>query len=197
MMVSYVMVARLIPSPREALPAVARRTLDFDTIYDRYFAEVMRWARALGGPPSDLEDIAQEVFIVTQRRLPQFDGRNLGGWLYRITANTVSDHRRRAWFKNLFSRRNDENLEEIRDGGYGPSETAERNQAHRLIQKILDRMTLKRRAAFVMFEIEGYSGEEIAQLEGVPLATVFTRLHHARKEFFALLEKCDASGGKR
>ena len=43
-----------------------------------------------------------------------------------------------------------------------------------------------RRTAFVLFEIEGYSGEEIAELEQIPLATVYTRLHHARKDFLRL-----------
>jgi RNA polymerase sigma-70 factor (ECF subfamily) len=50
-------------------------------------------------------------------------------------------------------------------------------------------MSETRRATFMLFEIEGYSGEEIAGMQGIPVATVWTRLHHARKEFFALVEE--------
>ena len=50
-------------------------------------------------------------------------------------------------------------------------------------------MSEKLRTTFVLFEIEGYSGEEIAHIQDVPLGTVWTRLHHARKEFWKLLKK--------
>ena len=50
-------------------------------------------------------------------------------------------------------------------------------------------MSDTRRATFVLFEIEGYSGEEIAEIQAIPVATVWTRLHHARKEFFALVDQ--------
>jgi RNA polymerase sigma-70 factor (ECF subfamily) len=48
-------------------------------------------------------------------------------------------------------------------------------------------MTEKRQTTFVLFEIEGYSGEEIAEIQSLPLDTVWTRLHHARKEFMRLV----------
>ena len=44
-------------------------------------------------------------------------------------------------------------------------------------------MSEKRRTALILSEIEGYSGEEIARLQGIPVATVRTRLFHARREF--------------
>ncbi len=59
-------------------------------------------------------------------------------------------------------------------------------QAQALLQKILLKMSEKRRVAFVLFEVEGYSGEEMAKLLEIPLATVWTRLYHARQEFFTL-----------
>ena len=54
---------------------------------------------------------------------------------------------------------------------------------------LLQKMNEDRRSAFVLFEVEGLSGEEIARIQSVPLNTVWTRLHHARKEFFALAAK--------
>ena len=48
-------------------------------------------------------------------------------------------------------------------------------------------MSEKLRSTFVLFEIEGYSGEEIARIQDIPLGTVWTRLHHARKDFWKIV----------
>jgi len=164
-------------------------TPSFEAIYDRYFDEVERWLRAMGVPSAELEDLAQEVFIVVRRKMDAFDGKNLGGWIFRITSRTASDHRRRGWFKHLFSRRSEVALDRIEWKGSNPADAFEDREEKVELDKILARMPEKRRAAFVMFEVEGYSGEEIASLLEIPLGTVWTRLHHARKEFFELVEE--------
>src|SRR5215467_5590225 len=72
---------------RRVATAVGRagtETLDFRTLYDTWFADVARWVRALGASTADQDDLVQEVFVVVHRRLPDFDGENLAGWLYRI-----------------------------------------------------------------------------------------------------------------
>jgi RNA polymerase sigma-70 factor (ECF subfamily) len=178
-----------------AMPAVtAEQPLDFATVYDRNWKNVARWVRALGGPDADLDDLTQDVFLVVRRKLDAFDGRNLSGWLYRIAARTVSDHRRRAWFRKLFLRPREVILDEIAEEGPSPERTLERAEARRALHKLLRRMSDKRRTALVLYEIEGYSSDEIAALEGIPVATVRTRLHHARKEFLVLLSKHDRTG---
>jgi RNA polymerase sigma-70 factor (ECF subfamily) len=168
----------------------AEHTPDFSTIYEQHFHVVERWLRALGGPETDLEDLAQEVFLVVRRKLPQFDGRNLRGWLYCIAARTMSDHRRRVWFRQLRSRRREVDLDTLPRTEAGPAEAYERKEAEQILYRILARMSEKRRSAFILFELEGMSGDEIAALLGVPVATVWTRLHHARKEFMARVRSC-------
>ena len=162
------------------------RGLDFSRVYDEWFDHAVQWIRALGAPPSDVEDIAQEVFLVVQRRLVDFDGRNLPGWLYKIAVRQVRQHRRRFWFR-LFARRETSPLEHIVDRASAPLDCLEDKERRVVVEQLLARMSEKRRVAFVLFEIEGYSGEEIADILDVPLGTVWTRLHHARKEFFGLL----------
>ena len=54
-----------------------------------------------------------------------------------------------------------------------------------------------RRTTFILFEVEGYSGEEIAELQGIPLNTVWTRLHHARKEFLRLVSESAHAGSDK
>lgn len=188
------------PAPAQGEPSDEARVsgeqaapLDFAAIYDRWFDHVCRWLSAFGIPHSDREDLAQEVFLVVQRQLGDFDGKNLSGWLYGIARRTASDHRRRSWFKNLFRRRADFVWETAPDAKAGPDAVCEQRDAVRAVGALLGRMDETRRAAFILFEIEGYSGEEIAAFEGVPLATVWTRLHYARKEFQRLVAESEGA----
>jgi len=189
---------RLVPSqPR---PQVSNRLtvlsggarspeLDFREIYESWFHDVVKWIYALGMPASETEDLAQEIFLVVRRKLAQFDGGNLPGWLFRITQLTVRDHRRRAWFRNLVFRRQQVDLTQLPHGADGPGRSYEQSEERRRLEVLLSKMSDKRRATFVLFEIEGYSGEEIAGIQDIPLGTVWTRLHHARKEFWRLVRE--------
>lgn len=202
---------RLVPSQPKStssgsltvLPGGGRSTnLEFRNIYESWFHDVAKWIYALGVPKSDAEDLAQEIFLVVRRKLAQFDGGNLPGWLYRITQLTVRDHRRRAWFRNLVFRRQQVDISRLPHGADGPARSYEHQEDRRQLQALLAKMTEKRRATFVLFEIEGYSGEEIAEIQDIPLGTVWTRLHHARKEFWRLVREQQRrdqtpSGGER
>jgi RNA polymerase sigma-70 factor (ECF subfamily) len=166
--------------------ASARVLLDFNAVYTTYFHSVSRWVRAFGGLSADVEDLTQEVFLVVERRIDSFQGGNVAAWLYGIARRTVRDHRRKAWFRRWLSGADPE----AADAGAvtpDPGVSFERREAQQRVAAILQEMSAVRSSTFILFEIEGYSGEEIAQLEGVPVNTVYTRLHHARKDFFRLL----------
>lgn len=177
------------------MPSYGDAPPDFDAVYAEYFAHVARWMRAFGAPAGDADDLAQEVFLVVQRKLASFDGRNLAGWLYRITQRTVSDFRRRAWFRRFY-RRSEEVPDVIVSTAGSPYDALERRDAVAILERTLARMSRIRRTAFVLFEIEGYTAPEIAGLEGIPVNTVHTRLHHARQDFLRLLsqEEAEPSG---
>jgi RNA polymerase sigma-70 factor (ECF subfamily) len=162
---------------------------DFEHIYQDWFEEVCRWIRALGGPEADRDDIAQEVFMVVRRRLCAFDGANLAGWLYRITKRQVRDFRRRTWISHIFTRRRLDEPDTLPHADQNPASALEHKESQRVLYGILDKLREARRSTFVLFEIEGLSGEEIAQIQGIPVNTVWTRLYHARKDFFALAAK--------
>jgi RNA polymerase sigma-70 factor (ECF subfamily) len=160
--------------------------IDFEHAYTSHFHQVCRWLRAFGCPSSDIDDLAQETFLVVRRKLDTFDGRHLSAWIYRIAQRTASDHRRRAWFRRMFYRSSEE-PDSFSGAGADPHTALEQRRSERILQRAMERMSPKRRAAFYLFEVEGYSGEEIAELEGVPLGTVYTRIHHARKDFVRLV----------
>jgi RNA polymerase sigma-70 factor, ECF subfamily len=157
---------------------------DFDFIYETWFNKSLRWLRAFGVPMSDLEDVAQEVFLVVERKLPTFDHRNLPAWLYGIAYRTASDYRRRSWFRSFFSRSGEMPQDQIELDGPTPLTQLEKKQLQRILFQLIDKMNPKQRAAFVLAELEGHTAEEIAALEGIPAATVRTRLHYARKDFY-------------
>ena len=173
--------------PHTATPMTSRAT--FNAIYDAWFENVLRWIRALGVPQADREDIAQDVFLVVRRRLHAFDGENPAAWLYRITKRQVRDFRRRTWIKNIFTREHTDALDTMPDDRAGPAALLERKQSQGILLTLLAKMNPDRRAAFMLFELDGLTGEEIARIQGVTVSTVWKRLHFARKEFLALVAR--------
>lgn len=180
-------------SPEPTSPMAVGPT--FKTIYGEWFESVLRWLRALGAPESDREDLAQEVFLVVRRRLHAFDGRNPAGWLYQITKRQVRDFRRRTWIKNIFNRDHTDTVDDLPDDDdAGPANALERKENQRVLFGLLSKMNPDRRAALVLFEVDGLSGEEIARIQGVPVNTVWKRLHVARKEFLVLVVRHQSAG---
>ena len=165
--------------------AASELPLDFTKVYDRYFDEVLRWIRAFGGPGAELEDLAQEVFVVVRRKLRSFEGGNLPGWLYKIAKLTVRDHGRRAWFRRIFRGSRAIDFDQLPSATRDPEAALVARENQRLFYRLVGELSERRRETFLLYEVEGYSGEEIARMQDVPINTVWTRLHHARKEFVA------------
>jgi RNA polymerase sigma-70 factor (ECF subfamily) len=154
-------------------------------LYVAQFGYVSRLARNLGTPPAEIDDVIQEVFTIAFRRLNDFQYGQLTTWLFRICANVVTDHHRkrrvRTAFAALFGPREEEASPQP-----GPEAQLEQAQARVQVGRLLAQMSPKKREVFVLFELEGLSGEEIAERVGCPVDTVWTRLFHARKEFARL-----------
>lgn len=161
----------------------------FERIYDDWFENVARWVRALGVRNADVEDLVQDVFVIVHRRLSSFDGQNLGGWLYRIARRRVRDYRQLVWVRSFFGVHSTPPSEETLKTTAGPLEELERAEGQRLLTRLLASMNADQRAAFVLFEIEGQSGEEIAKLQQVNVNTVWARVHKARKVLLRELAK--------
>ncbi len=154
----------------------------FDAVYAEHFAFVWRALRRFGVRESHLDDAAQETWVVVHRRLASFEGRSsLRTWLVGIAVRVASDHRR--W------RRRKDPHEPMPDDppfaapGVSPEGAAERAQAGRCLDALLDTIPEERRAVFVLTELEGMSAPEVAEALGVPLNTVYSRLRVARSEF--------------
>lgn len=166
----------------------ARDVAAWRRLYDAHFDFVYRVARRLGTPGEELEDVCQEVFLVAFRKLGAFREGRFSTWLYRITANVASDRHRRRRVRRAFA-----GLwgggQELEPAVRTPDREYESAEAEALVSRVLEQMAPKKREVFALFELEGLSGEEIAERVGCKVATVWTRLFHARKEFEQLCAK--------
>jgi RNA polymerase sigma-70 factor (ECF subfamily) len=164
----------------------ARDESAWKELYDAHFDFVLRVARRLGTPEGEAEDVVHDVFVVVHKKLDHFEGGKLTTWLYRITANVVSDRHRKRRVRRAF-----ESLK-VWIGGEAsesPERAVERASAARAVERVLERKHPKKREVFALFELEGLSGDEIAERVGCPLNTVWTRLYHARKQFLEVARR--------
>jgi len=180
--------------PRQAEP-LAAPPLEITAIYRAHAAEVERWVARLAGPAVDAEDVVQEVFLVVQRRLPEWRAEaKLTTWLYRITERVVHRQRRKQrigrWLRGLAG----DFAGQIPAERLTPVDDLERKQAARVVYAALEGLERKMRAVVVLFEIDGLSGEEIAALTGTKVATVWVQLHRGRARFLKRLREMEKRG---
>jgi RNA polymerase sigma-70 factor, ECF subfamily len=173
----------VLPLPRST-DAATPEPLVFDSVYARHFRAIWRTLRRLGVRDAQLDDAAQDVFIVVYRKLAEFDGRSLRGWLYAIALRVASDYRRDA------ARRSSLALGDlVADAALGPARITERNESIALLHTLLDQLDVAKRTVFVLGELEQLSAPEIAEALGVNLNTVYARLRAARIQFDAALTR--------
>ena len=168
--------------------AAAGNMVAFRAIYDANLSNVTRQVARLVGPnKSEVEDVVQEVFIQAHRSLPKFRADSkLSTWLYRLTWNvTISHLRRRKKPLELTS------LVRFAASRSDWSKLEARDQL-RTLYAALDEMSSSHREAFILFEIEGLSLQEIAELSGDSINTVASRIRRTRERLRGLLEATTA-----
>jgi RNA polymerase sigma factor (sigma-70 family) len=170
--------------------------LTFQQIYDERFEHVERWVRALGARSSDIEDLVQDIFVVAYRRLPHFDDRNVAGWLYQITRRRMCDYRRLSWIRHIFTEATSTTFERLLVTGPDALKQLESREKAELVERLLDKLPGEQRGAFVLFEIEGCSGAEIAELQQVTVNTVWARIYKARQKLQSRLRVLEARASR-
>ena len=159
-----------------------------DELYDAYAADVMRWTRRLVGPSADIEDMVHDVFVVALRRAFAFRGEaTVRTWLFRITHRVVRNRLRRSFLRGiLFNRRQAEMLATMPTPAT-PHQEMERREDHERLYRALDRLPDRYRTALILHEIDGLPNDEVAELTGVAVGTVWVRLHRGRAKLFEYL----------
>jgi len=167
--------------PPTAEVGPSSEVLEVRTIYREHGRFVWLSLQRLGIHPSDLDDIAQDVFMIVHRRLDTFDRRaRVSTWLFGICMRVAANYRRRRrWTHEVLSG----GLEDDRPATLtAADDILVRREQRELAERALNRLEVAKRATFVMFEIESLSCQEIAELMNVPIGTVYSRLHSARRQ---------------
>ena len=169
------------------------KTSAFDVIVRRYNTKVYSLAYRLLNSVEDAEDVAQDTFSQAFKGLGSFRGTaKFYTWLFRITYNlAISQRRKRKPALSLNSQTDSQGEITLPSDDAGPMKNLEDEEGKTLMDKALGLLSLDHRAGLVLKEIEGFSYEEIALSLGVPVGTVRSRLHRARLELRAILEKLD------
>lgn len=164
-------------------PAAFSPPASFQEAYRDHAQAAARWARQLGGTDIDVEDVVQDVFLVVSRRLSSFRGdAHFSSWLFEITRKTVANHRRRQRWR-FWRSGNEERLASAPSHLPDPAAELERRQTVATFYRALDPLPEKYRTVLVLYEIEGLSTQEIAELREVNLSTVKVQLFRARERF--------------
>ncbi len=160
------------------------------SLHFRYYPVTVAFLRKFGVGEADLEDAAQEVFLQMHRYLPRFRGNaELKTWLYRLCITQARHLRRRrrlsealrSWF-SLRPESAKMSLPEYSEASAG-----------RRIRLALDSLSEEDRLAVGLYELEGLPGRQVAEILRCTEATLWRRLHYARKRFVAALEASAAT----
>jgi len=166
-----------------AMRAPGSAPRDFRALYDAHFRLVWSALARLGVRDADLMDATQKVFLTAYLKLPDFEGRSqLSTWLWGICRRIALAYRRSAVAR----------YEVVTDPGsltesselliastVGHVETEQSAELERVLAKLSE----AQRLVFLLFEVDELSGPEIAELLGVSLGTVRSRLRYARAIF--------------
>ncbi|PYP21940.1 MAG: hypothetical protein DMD53_05125 [Gemmatimonadetes bacterium] len=163
--------------------ALAGDRAAFGVLAERYAAPARRVARAVLDDPDDADDAAQDALLAALVKLQQYDPRRpFGPWLMRIVANAATDRRRRRTVRRA------EPLDpNATAGGPRPDVRTEQRALAQRLREALAELPERRRVAVVLFDVEGYSHAEIAEILGVAEGTVRSEVFHARRRLRVLL----------
>jgi RNA polymerase sigma-70 factor (ECF subfamily) len=159
--------------PREVL---------FRSMYDAHVDFVWRNLRRLGVHETDVDDKAQEVFVIAHRRFEDFEERGHGprAWLFQIVLRVASDARRHRRRHPVDP---DGGAAQDRESIAPPQADAiDRREQLNLLDRALRTIEVGRRAVLLLHEVEEMTAPEIAEVLGIPLNTVYSRLRVARGE---------------
>lgn len=175
---------------------LVERSLDgdvagFEKLVSRYQNKIIGYVgRMTNGDREEAEDITQEAFIKAYRNLDSFRGQaSFSTWLYKIATNLCIDRARTKKRRPQQAYSLDEPFEgeegggrEIADSRYEPSKGVERDEMRALVRQTVADMPEKQRQVLIMCDLQGMPYENIAEVLGIPIGTVKSRIFHARAD---------------
>jgi len=176
----------------EAMRRLARgETSALGAIYDRHEAAIRRFVAHATGEAHDVEDVVHATFLTAAKAAPSFDGReSCRPWLFGIAARLLQRRRRTLarWSRALRELATRESGVHV-----DPHRRLSARDDLNAVSTALNCLSDAKRMVLCLAEVESLSCDEIASALGVPVGTVWTRLHHARRELRRNLLRSDQS----
>lgn len=166
------------PGDRELLLRVQNGDAEaFDVLVRRYLSRARLVARRLMQDPDDADDLVQDAFLRALDRIATFDvNRAFEPWFTRLLVNLGLDQRRKQKV-----RRTEPQDPETFAGGVSPEQEMERAELKNSLGKALEALPDRQRLIVTLFEIDGHSTEEVANMLKVSQVTIRWHLHQARR----------------
>ena len=155
----------------------------------QHYAGVWRFLRRLGIASDRVDDAAQHAFLIALEALPRIVPGCERAFLY-STAVRIAHGQRRRGEREIATVEGELGSSSLPS----PEDLADQKRAREMLDRLLEHVELDARAVFVLFEIEGFTVPEIADLLKVPLGTAASRLRRSREQFRALIEACSPPG---
>jgi len=151
-------------------------------LVERYQRYVYRLAYNLTGNGADADDLAQDSFINILKGIGNFKGRSsVTSWIYVVVLNTFRDAKRKAARRPVTSLENQPGgAEATPQPLWEQGDSLLKEELSQVLHKALVQVPEDFRMVVVMYDILGYSYEEISQMLGLPMGTVKSRLHRGR-----------------
>jgi RNA polymerase sigma-70 factor (ECF subfamily) len=170
----------------------------FDQLVLRHKDRVFNLCYGYFNDYQEANDIAQEIFIKVFKSIKKFrQESSFSTWLYRIAVNTCKnrvkslEYRFKKWRKSIdnpLAQKEDSATMEIQNGSMSPSERLEQKERSSIVRGAINSLADGKKTIILLRDIEGFSYEEIANITGLNIGTVRSKLSRARNDLRAKLE---------
>jgi len=172
----------------------------FEQLVEQYQDRIYNYVVRMVQDPAEAQDVAQETFVRAYQALPEFRGASsFQTWLYRIASNLSIDaarsRKRRGWNTVSINEPidSDDDSELGRDlpdeNTRTPAQELESSEMREQVWEAIAELSDKLRPVIILYDLQGSSYQEIADILGCPLGTVKSRLYNARNQLRDKLKK--------
>lgn len=173
------------PASQERLSSTGERIFSFNAVFEEHANGVWRILRTLGVLDASIDDAFQDVFLIVHQKLASFEGRSqLSTWIYGVAYRVAQNHRRRG-LKHSY----DEIPESAACLSPDPAARLAQGEEARFLEHFCLQLKESQRDVFVLCVLEDHTAPEAAELLGVKLNTVYSRIRNTRVQFREALEQ--------
>lgn len=161
----------------------------FDELIVKYRERIWSVLYHMTSNREDAADLAQDTFLKAFQSINRFQGQSsFFTWIYRIAVNNALNHLQKNKIRRFFSLekiRDEESasdvLQQLADTGATSDRAAYLAELQQKLNEAMQKLSIKHRTVVTLFEIDGLSHEEIAEITGASVGTVRSRLHYAKQ----------------